>query len=124
MRPVLEVRRPVPPHEQPQHDASGERVGRLIEKPDGQESEDERAHVAPEPEVLMQHVEHEDQHDAERGRHGRYTTTSCVGLQRIGPAWRPMSQLNMPARRSTDGCEKWLTGTSTRSPAVPSGWML
>src|SRR5207253_3234660 len=116
-RRVLEMRRPVPSDEQREKRRGGDRVRRMIGETNRQEPEDERTRVAPEPEILMQRVQSQDE---KGGGHGRYTTTSCTLLPQRGRA-PPARLLRRRARRSMPGCAKSWRGISTPRPAVPSG---
>ena len=53
----LEMRGPRELHEQPQHDRAGKGERDVVEETDRQEAEDERARLAPEPDILVQRVQ-------------------------------------------------------------------
>ena len=55
---VVEVRRPEQPDEHHEDKGRGHRVGGMVEEADRQDAEHERACLAPEPEVLVQGVQH------------------------------------------------------------------
>ena len=109
------------PDEQPQQQPrSPTRVGGVIEEADRQEPEHERARLAPEPEVLVQHVEHER------------TMTSAASAMRLYYAIAIL-RIAMPtrladaagasdARRARRvGARGRRRGISIRRPAVRSG---
>jgi hypothetical protein len=57
---ILKFLWPSVTHQQPHQQRDGQRITKMIEKSDGQETKNERRGCAPEPEVLMQHVKRDD----------------------------------------------------------------
>jgi hypothetical protein len=53
---LFQVRGPRVLYQQPHHNRGRDRVARVVEQPDGNETEDEGTRRAPEPEVLMEDI--------------------------------------------------------------------
>jgi phenylacetate-coenzyme A ligase PaaK-like adenylate-forming protein len=117
----FEVGRPGERYEQPEGAGCGDGEGCVIEETDRQESEDERTRLAPEPDVLMQHVEQYDRSD------GNALTHETEGLRIYYP---PMSEVEK-ARAELDAHTReiinWHFDPATGSPfwldfAKKLGW--
>src|SRR5581483_4341181 len=93
-----EVRRPGVSDEQPHQHTNGEREADVIKQPDGQEAEDERLRRPPEPCVLMQHVQHNNEQHEEQSFHEFSSALCCFSEGE--KLWKPLLKL----RRTITQC--------------------